>query len=217
MFTLFLTAMASGGVDFGWLGGLPGLSRGLVFTPASAHDPYLDDGPPPALVLQLYFADIADLEASCGPTGTLQALVGLLEGVTQQAMVARSSPVPDPTPASEPACTYLVAYTGAAEDLNLWHAHYIASHAPLMQRFPGIRGIEICTRMDWVSFLPFARVDYMQRNKNVFDSAEALNAAINSPVRHDMRADFHKFPAFTGPVLHYPMLTRTIEPHRSPR
>ena len=103
---------------------------------------------------------------------------------------------PTDDPAAEPACTYLVAYTGRAEDLNAWLAYYIAHHPPIMRRFPGIRGIEICTRLDWCSFLPCRRVEYMQRNKNVLDSPEALNAAINSPVRHEMRADFHKFPAF---------------------
>ena len=43
-----------------------------------------------------------------------------------------------------------------------------------MARFPGIRQIEICTRIDWCGFLPWRRVDHMQRNKVVFDSAAAL-------------------------------------------
>jgi len=40
----------------------PGLRRGLIFTPESAVDPYLDDGLPPSLAAQLDFADIAVLE-----------------------------------------------------------------------------------------------------------------------------------------------------------
>ena len=36
----------------------------------------------------------------------------------------------------------------------------------------------------------------MQRNKVAFDSADALTQALNSPVRHDMRADFKTFPRF---------------------
>jgi hypothetical protein len=31
----------------------PGLRQGLIFTPSSTSDPYLDDGPPPQLGLQL--------------------------------------------------------------------------------------------------------------------------------------------------------------------
>jgi len=46
----------------------------------------------------------------------------------------------------------------------------------------------------------------------VFDSAAALTAALKSPVRHEMRADYRTFPPFTGPVLHYPMATIEVFP-----
>ena len=86
----------------------------------------------------------------------------------------------------------------------------IASHGPIMTRFPGIRQVEIYTRLDWLGALPWPRVDYMQRNKVVFDSPAALKAALNSPVRHEMRADFKAFPPFTGRNSHYPFATETI-------
>ena len=80
----------------------PGWREGLIYTPAQTHDPYLDDGRPPALALQLYFADIAALEAALARDGYLQALAApdalpSLRGaaVTQQAMLARAFPVPD--------------------------------------------------------------------------------------------------------------------------
>jgi len=200
----------------------PKLRKALLFTPAHAHDPYLKDEPPPLFAAQLYFADIAALEAALAPTGHLQALTsrrdfpGLLDGdVTQQAMVTRSFAVPDPqfrTAPGELPCTYLVAYEGMAEDLPLWLGHYIAQHAPIMRRFPGIRELEIYTRLDWCGALPWRRADYMQRNKVVFDDAASLTAALNSPVRHEMRADFGKFPPFTGGNTHYPMATVTVLP-----
>jgi hypothetical protein len=52
----------------------------------------------------------------------------------------------------------------------------------------------------------------MQRNKVVFDSPAALTSALNSPVRHDMRASFGRFPPFTGPITHFPMATMTVAP-----
>jgi hypothetical protein len=226
MITLFLTWRAADAAAritadeqkrlAGILRGLDGLSRGLIYTPSKAHDPYLDDGPPPTLVVQLYFADIADLEAACAVSGALQVLTGetlpSLAGahVTQQAMLARAFPVPDATRSPDPGCTYLVSYTGAAEDLNLWNAYYIAHHPTIMATFPAIREIEICTRIDWCSFLPFERVDYMQRNKNGYDSPEALQAALSSPVRDEMRRDFHNFPPFSGGNTHFPMLTWSV-------
>jgi hypothetical protein len=80
-----------------------------------------------------------------------------------------------------------------------------------MARFPGIRQVEIYTRIDWRGSLPWPRVEHMQRNKVVFDSPAALTAALNSPARHEMRAAFARFPAFTGPVTHFPMATMIVE------
>jgi uncharacterized protein (TIGR02118 family) len=195
------------------IAGATGLAKALIYTPSSTSDPYLNDGPPPVLGLQLDFTDIADLEAACAADGHLLPLASIMPGadVAQQAMLTRRFPVPDAefrTP--EPHCTYLVAYEGEAEDANVWLDYYIAHHPPIMARFPGIREIEISTRIDWCGFLPFRRVNYLQRNKVVFDSAEALTEALNSPVRHEMRADFKKFPPFNGGNTHFPMLTRTL-------
>ncbi len=198
----------------------PGAGEILIHTSASTHDPYLDDGPPPTLALQVYFDDIAALEAACAKAGHLQALQAALPGLTsasQQAMLARAFPVPDATfrtpPGAKP-CTYLVAYEGQAENLNAWLDYYIASHPPIMARFPAIRQIEICTRIDWITHLPFPAISHMQRNKVVFDDQTALTAALNSPTRHEMRADFAHFPPFTGPTSHYPMHTRMVGPSR---
>jgi uncharacterized protein (TIGR02118 family) len=195
----------------------PGLARGLICTPAQTHDPYLDDGRPPALALQLYFADIAALQAVVAPGGYLQALAApdalpSLRGaaVMQQAMLACAFPVPDARSASEQRCSYLVTYEGVATDMNAWIAHYSEHHTAIMARFPGIREIEVCTPIDWRGSLPWPRVDAMLRNKVVFDSPEALTAALNSPVRHDMRADFQRFPPFAGEVTHFPMATRSL-------
>jgi hypothetical protein len=200
----------------------PGLRKGLVFTPERAHDPYADDGPSPPLALELYFDALPALEAALAPGGHLQRLAEplTLPGLagahaTQQAMVARSFPVPNPRFETAPGalpCTYLVHYPGAAQDLDAWLAYYIAEHPRVMARFPGIREIEICTRLDWCGFLPWPRVHHMQRNKVVFDSAAALTAALNSPVREEMRADFAKFPPFTGGSRHHALATLTILP-----
>jgi hypothetical protein len=205
--------------DLAWLtetiAPVAGMTEALLFTPGTTHDPYLNDGPAPALAMQVYFDGIASLEAALN--GPLLALNGpaappsvLGATFTQQAMLVRSFPVPDATFRAVEPCTYLVAYEGTAENLPEWLSYYIASHPTIMARFPGIRQIEICTRIDWCGALPWRRVDHMQRNKVVFDDSDALTAALNSPVRHEMRADFANFPAFTGPVSHFPMTTRIV-------
>jgi hypothetical protein len=206
----------------GVLRATPKLEKALVHTSSSAEDPYVKDGPSPSLVLQLYFNELPDLEAALSRAGHLGALTSRCEfpalaaaDVAQQAMLVRPFAVPDPgfrTSAGEPHCTYLVSYEGEAEDLNAWHAHYLEHHTRHMAMFPGIRELEVYTRLDWVSLIPWRRLNFMQRNKVVFDGTAALRDALNSPVRHDMRADFKTFPKFSGPNNHYAMATRVVRP-----
>lgn len=200
----------------------PGLTSGLIYTPETAEDLFNHDGTSPPFGLQLHFSDLPALEAAVGRTGHLQALaepclLSSLHGAkaTQQAMYVRHFPVDDAaikTPAGALPCSYVVHYPGPAEDLNLWLTHYIAGHPPIMRRFPGIRSIEILSRVDWCGALPFERVNHIQRNRILFDSAQALEAALQSSVRHEMRADFHTFPPFEGGNKHFPMATDTVLP-----
>jgi uncharacterized protein (TIGR02118 family) len=200
----------------------PGLAKGMVYTPESAPDPFVDYPPPPQLAFQLQFEEIGALEAAAGPAGHLQALArpGALASVDksevrQQAMLTRAFQVPDPvfrTPAGEWPCSDIIHYPGTADDLNAWLRYYVENHAPLMVRLPGIRAVEIYTRIDWISSLPWPRLDYMQRNKVVFDSAAAAAAAMQSPLRAEMRQDFLNFPTFTDGNRHNPMATRFVAP-----
>ena len=204
----------------GLLRAAPKLVKALVHTPSRTSDPYLDDGPPPQVVLQLYFAELRDLEAALASDGHLGVLLSrdaypdlASADVAQQAMLVRTFAVPEPTFGNAPEapfCTYLVSYEGEAEDLNAWHAHYFGNHTGPMARLPGIRELEIYTRLDWVSVLPFRRVTFMQRNKVAFDSADALTHALNSPIRHELRACFKTFPSFTGPTTHHAMASRVL-------
>ncbi|HEY7610436.1 MAG TPA: EthD family reductase [Alphaproteobacteria bacterium] len=199
---------------------IAGLRRGLVLTAERAPDPFVEYPPPPQLALQLYFDEIAALEAACGRKGALMALAepGALPsvdktGAAQQAMLARPYPVPEPafrTPPGGLPCSDIIHYPGKAADFDAWLAFYIESHVPLMRRLPGIRELELYTRIDWTSALPWPKALHMQRNKVVFDDAAALAAALASPVRAEMRADFLKFPSFTEGNRHNPMATREI-------
>ena len=206
----------------GVLRATPKLQKALVHTSSSAEDPYVKDGPSPSLVLQLYFDELPELEAALSRTGHLGALASRDEfpalseaEIAQQAMLVRPFPVPEPAfekASDAPYCTYLVSYEGEAEDLNAWHAHYLENHTRHMAMFPKIRELEVYTRLDWVSRAPWRRLHFMQRNKVAFDSPDALQQALHSPVRHEMRADFRAFPPFSGPNNHYAMSTRVVEP-----
>ena len=198
--------------------GTPNLRRANIYTPETAQDIYNRDGPPPQLGLQFYFDELSHLEAAIAADGHLQALARdwpSLTGatVTQQAMALRPFPVDDPrvqAPAGGMPCSYVVHYDGQAEDLNAWFTHYVTHHPQIMRRFPGIREIEVLSRIDWCDAMPWQRVHHIQRNRVMFDSPEALRAALQSPVRHDLRADYYQFPKYDGGNAHYPMATDII-------
>lgn len=211
-----------------FLRGCPRLIEGHVMTPVDAHDPHYaaELHTSPALVLQLEFAEIADLELGLRPHGYLQMLAhaDLLpsqEGAkaSHHAMLTRRYPVAEPVEGerADGLLSYLVEYEGPAKDENAWHLFYVEGHPPLLAKFPGIRKIEIYTPAVVISALPFEVRKSMQRNKTVFDSPEAMNAAMASPVRAALRRDFHKFPEFEGAAAHYPFRTVTVQGERYPQ
>jgi hypothetical protein len=206
--------------------GCPRLIAGHVMTPVPAHDPHYaaELHTSPVLIVQLEFAEIADLEHVLRPRGYLQTLahsgfLPSLEGTTasHHAMLTRRYPVAEPPDdTANDLLSYMVEYAGPAKDENAWHLFYVEGHPPLLAKFPGIRKIEIYTPAVVISALPFAVRQTMQRNKTVWDSPEAMNAAMASPVRGALRKDFDKFPEFEGAATHYPFRTTSVRGERHP-
>jgi hypothetical protein len=204
--------------------GCPRLVEGHVMTPVQAHDPHYaaELHTSPALIVQLEFAEIADLEHALRPHGYLQKLAhadtlpSLGSAIaSHHAMLTRRYPVAAPADGSaDSLLSYMVEYEGPAKDENAWHLFYVEGHPPLLAKFPGIRKIEIYTPAVVISALPFAVRRTMQRNKTVWDHPEAMNAAMASPVRAELRKDFHKFPEFEGAATHYPFRTISVRGER---
>ena len=179
------------------LTGLSGLEQALIHRAAQPDAP--------ALALQLEFDGITALEAACAADSPLQDLPGTPR---QQAFLLRRY-------ANAPAaCSYLVHYPGPAQDLNAWLTHYATHHIPLMLRLPAVRVVEMLTRIDHLSALPFPRDNHMQRNRVGFDCPEDLAAALASPIRAQMRADVDAYPPYQGGVSHFTMLTEAIGPSK---
>lgn len=197
-----------------------GLSRALIHTPVPADTPhpFMKDEAPPLLALQLYAPRVEILEQALRPDGALQSLAGPQAPLAlqtakcqQQVMLTRAFAPPGPIAPAGSRCSYLVHYPGHAENLNQWLTHYLDHHPQIMGLFQQIREIEIYTRVDWIGGLPGMRVDFMQRNKQVFDDPAALSAGLLSPVIQSMRKDYHSFPDFAGGNVHYPMQTREVQ------
>jgi hypothetical protein len=195
---------------------VPGLRKLIVHEPVAGQvdariAPATDA---PSCVLQWYFDELAPLEAALEHDGTIvHALHSAMRAelspqtFSQQVMAVRTFAPPQAAPVEDSAqrCTYLVAYEGVAEDFNAWLTHYLAHHPRLMLQLPALRELEIYTRIDSRSGLPFAHASAMQRNKVVFDDAAALTDALASPVRDAMRLDFHALPPYSGAAPHFAM------------
>jgi uncharacterized protein (TIGR02118 family) len=192
-----------------------GLRRFVIHLPAESDDcdplSKSDASARPRCVLQGYFDDLDLLEQALQPMGAIQDVVNESSSTgltfTQQAMAVRRFTTPDPGDFGTRAvrCTYLVSYEGEAQDFNAWLSHYLAHHPPLMAQLPGIRELEIYTRLDYRSGLGIERATAMQRNKVVFDDPASLAAALASPIRASMKQDFNSFPPYSGATLHFPM------------
>jgi hypothetical protein len=189
----------------------PGLTGGRLYTPWPSEGVYHKDGPAPQLQIQLYYSRINALEAAVSSGGYLQCLADPATlpslrnaTVTEQAMLNGDFSHGLPPPPSQTAyCTYLVHYPDPAQDMNIWHQHYLAGLIPVMRRFPELRGGEVASRIDWCRALPWERVDYVQRDKMVFDDIDALVAATSSSVMQDMRVDLSYFPPYTCGNKHF--------------
>jgi hypothetical protein len=191
----------------------------MAFTPSPVdpHSPFAQDGPGPALTLELSFATDATF-ARAAPE-----LVFLLAEATPssladrpfeaQAVRGRRFPTADSAFRLEPGrfpCTLLVEYVGQCEDVPGWLDHYDAHHPAIMARFPAVRDVatyrpapDLALPRSW------RPATAMQRNKVVFDSTTALAAALASPVMAEMRTDFKAFPPFIGKPMHFP--TETLD------
>ncbi|AUT45351.1 ethyl tert-butyl ether degradation protein EthD [Achromobacter sp. AONIH1] len=195
---------------------IPGLREALLHEPASASDPCLETEAPPTLVAELHFDNLLALEAAATARGALARwLDPRVDPWLGQADISHQAMMSRRYAAAPGGCTYLVAYHGHAQDHDAWLGHYLDRHVPLMLRLPGLRALEVCTRLDWRGGLRWPREDAVQRNKVVFDDASALDAALRSDVRMEMRRDFEASPIFHGGNVHYPMTTRSAPMHAS--
>src|SRR5262249_39494437 len=127
--------------------------------------------------------------------------------VVHDAMELRFYPVSgeaEPGPLTAPV-SYVVRYQRPTENEGDFVAHYVAHHPQIQARFPGIRSTMCYLPIAWRDPTPITPANYLLGNEVVFDSVEALDAALNSPVRHELREDFKRFPKFQGRNTHYAM------------
>jgi uncharacterized protein (TIGR02118 family) len=190
---------------------LPGLAAFDLYVPATGHpkDPMVNDGSGPLFLLMLEFSSMAALEQAARSRYFAAPLLSLPAGLELSAdpMERLSYPVAGQTaamPLSAP-FSYSVRYHRPAEDEARFVDFYLTSHPPLLARLPDVRNVICYLPVQGIEPAGLPSADYMLGNEVVFDTIEAFNTAMASEARRELRADFARFPRFTGPNTHYPM------------
>jgi len=190
-----------------------------LFNFEKAHDPYLDDGDGPLLLVDLHFDDIAGMEAALGAPEVLAAMgdpAGLpvtgcevtLDAfrVVREAVAGEEVAAPD----RQAPMSYVVRYYRPVEDEKVFTEFYVAHHPQVEALFPKIRNAICYLPVTWNNPTLIAISDCMLGNEVVFDTVADFDAAMASDVRHKMREDYLNFPKFSGPVTHFMMRRRRV-------
>lgn len=179
------------------------------------HDPYVDDGVGPLLLAMLAFPTAEAMSQAIVAPSFVESLGEQPTDVimTGTPFERRFYPVAGesrPGPLAAP-FSYVVRYHRPAEDEAEFVAHYLADHPAILATLPRIRSVLCYLPLEALAgTLPTA--GYMLGNEVAFDSPEAFNAAMASPVRHELRAHFRSFPKFSGRNTHFPMMRRRLVP-----
>jgi uncharacterized protein (TIGR02118 family) len=196
---------------------LPAVQCIDLFTAEASHDPFLDDGAGPALLLQLRLADRQALAQLLDSPALQQLLTDLKTlplhhpTLQQEAMKLECFDVPEANGAPG-AIAYLVNYQRPAEDEYAFLDYYRARHPPILCRFAGLRSLELGLPIGWCPLENLPWANRMLFCEVSFDSIEALDAALASEIRKELRRDFATFPPFSGPVTHHAMRRQRIVP-----
>jgi uncharacterized protein (TIGR02118 family) len=194
-------------------------ARGLIsldlYTPASktTADPYVQDGAAPAHLALLAFPSIDALERAARHESFVTAIEIMQNTVVSCTAMRRTDHAVAGSPSAallSAPFSYVVRYHRPAEDETLFVQHYLADHPPLLARLPGIRNVMCYIPLAWQHQARVPAADYMLGNEVVFDDMAAFNAAMASPVRHELRAHFRQFPSFSGKNTHFAMHRRRV-------
>ena len=179
-----------------------------VFSPEQAQDPYTDDGQPPELVCQFNVSDLTALARVFGNKEVFKLLAfsqqGRFSADIFDVIACDIDGVAEPSRRSA-GVSYNVRYYAPVEDEKTFIDHYLKSHPQLLAALPGIRNIFCYVPVAAFANSPAPLSNCILGNEVVFDSVEALNASMESDVRHRLREDFEAFPVKAGPNTHFAM------------
>jgi hypothetical protein len=181
--------------------------------PGGAKDPYVDDGAGPGVLCMLSFPDADALRAATGSAAFSRSLAALPPeaAITAEPMQRKFYGVDGEARDAtlQAAFSYVVRYHRPAEDERAFIENYVATHPTLLATLPKIRSVlcyfPVARELSWQDPNGLASPDYMLGNEVAVDTIADVNAAMATPIRHELRKHFREFPAFSGRNTHHPM------------
>ncbi len=193
---------------------IPGLERLDTYLPESSNDPYLDDGYGPAIMVQGVYPDPQALRVAFASDAFKASIESIPpnSALTHDAMSMHFYPVEgEQQPAEWTApVSYVVRYHRPAEDEQAFIDYYVGHHPQMLGRFAGIRNVMCYLPIEWDDPTGLPRADYLLGNEVVFDSLNALNDSLKTPLRDELREDFNNFPPIQGRNTHYAMTRKRV-------
>ena len=191
-----------------------------LFSPAPIHDPYVDDGMPPGLVIQINLTDKAALSKLFETATTrlvLSSPAGALLGHDVFDVISFGLAQGQDAPPRTAPVSYNVRYYSPIENPDTFVSHYLDHHVPILKRLPDVRNVLCYVPIAWDHPPELQKSGCILGNEVVFESFQSLNAALASDVRHTLREDFEAFPVKPGPHTHYAMSREDFSPpHGAP-
>ena len=197
------------------LGAVNGVERVDRYDLADFDDPMTNDGKGPILTIQTSYTDISSLEQGLRSAELNALLDKLLEmpgaSLSHDALEIMFFPVAGEEKPSEwvAPLSYVVRYHHPSDEHEAFVNFYITHHPQIEAHFPGIRSIMCYVPIDFQDPGQIPCENYMLGNEVVFDSTEALHAALTSSVLADMKADSANFPSY-GHNTHFAMHRRRV-------
>lgn len=103
------------------------------------------------------------------------------------------------------AVSYIVRYAGLPQPMDRFVGHYRDVHAPILQQFPGIRGLTLFQPADWQDPQGVNAGDADFIAQMDFDDMAAFEAALASDARARARQDFANLAVGEAQVTHQAM------------
>jgi uncharacterized protein (TIGR02118 family) len=183
-----------------------------LFVPDTGNVALFDDGPAPALMIQIDMSDHSGVRALVESDEFRQLILaesaygGAIDDLTLDVFETVHFAIPgqqEPPPRTAP-LSFVVRYYGPTQDGTAFVRFYTENHPPILATFPGIRNVLCYLPLEWRTSgeVPDARV--IIGNEVVFDDLDALNRALESDVLPRLKADGRRFAKF-GYNTHHAM------------